>query len=206
MRPSRCFLEAGRERRTSIEWSRSGETGRDLGRSVVILRKPVPGLSDRALARFVARAARRVGLRGVVNVLVTGNRELQTLNRRFRAKDSATDVLSFAPMPGLAEGLAGDIAVSAEIAARNARSLGHPPAKEIKILVLHGVLHLAGYDHETDQGEMARKEAKLRRSLRLPVGLVERSGHLGLNQVSNKRSRKKAKGADKSARPTRPPR
>jgi probable rRNA maturation factor len=173
---------------------------------VVILRKPVAGLSGNMLARFVTRAARSARVPGVVNVLVTSNRELQTLNRQFRGKDSPTDVLSFAPMPGLAEGLAGDIAVSAEIAAQNARRLGHPPATEIKILVLHGVLHLAGYDHESDHGEMARKEAKLRRALGLPVGLVERSGQVSLNQVSNKRSRKKAKAAGKRARPTRPPR
>jgi probable rRNA maturation factor len=175
---------------------------------VVILRKPVPGLSDTALARFVARAARRVGLRGAVNVLVTGSRELQTLNRRFRGKDSPTDVLSFAPMPGLVEGLAGDIAVSAEIAAHNARRLGHPPGKEIKILVLHGVLHLAGYDHETDRGQMARKEAGLRRTLGLPVGLMERNGQpaAGQNRGSRRTSRKKTKAAGRSVRPTRPPR
>lgn len=174
---------------------------------MVILRKPVPGLSENALARFVAGAARRVGLRGVVNVLVTSNQELQALNRRFRGKDNPTDVLSFAPMPGLVEGLAGDIAISAEIAAHNARRLGHPPEKEIKILALHGVLHLAGYDHETDRGQMARKEVGLRRSLRLPVGLMERNGHPAAgNRNSRRMSRKQAKAADKSVRPTRPPR
>jgi probable rRNA maturation factor len=175
---------------------------------VVILRKSVPGLSANMLARFAARAARRVGVRGVVNVLITGNRELQALNRRFRGNDSPTDVLSFTPMPGFVNCLAGDIAVSAEIAVQNARRFGHPPAKEIKILVLHGVLHLAGYDHESDHGEMARKEARLRRSLGLPVGLMERNGHpaASVKPVSSRSPSKKSKAADKRVRPARPPR
>jgi probable rRNA maturation factor len=146
------------------------------GKSVVIFRKSVPGLSEAALERFLVRAGRAAGLRGVVNVLVTTNRELQALNSRFRGEDKPTDVLSFAPLPGLSSGLAGDIAISGEIAAQNARQLGHASALEIKILALHGILHLAGHDHESDQGEMARKEASLRTSLGLPSGLIERNG------------------------------
>jgi probable rRNA maturation factor len=144
--------------------------------SVVILRKPVAGLGETPLARFIARARRNVKLHGTVNVLVTSSRELRGLNRRFRGIDTATDVLSFPPMPGLVDGLAGDIAISADIAAQNARLLGHSPGDEIKILVLHGILHLAGYDHGQDNGEMARKEAALRKSLGLPCGLIERNG------------------------------
>jgi len=144
--------------------------------SVVIFRKSVPDLSEMALARFVVRARRAAGLQGSVTVLVTGSRELQALNSRFRGKDKPTDVLSFAPMPGLVSGLAGDIAISAETAAQNARHLGHSPAQEIKILALHGILHLAGYDHESDRGTMARKEIRLRKSLGLPSGLIERNG------------------------------
>ena len=117
-----------------------------------------------------------VGLHGVSNILVTTSRELRALNRRFRGKDQPTDVLSFSPEPGFGDTFAGDIAISAEIARQNARSLGHSDAQEIKILVLHGVLHLAGYDHENDNGVMAAKEAKLRRTLGLPVGLIERTG------------------------------
>jgi probable rRNA maturation factor len=143
---------------------------------LVILRKRVAGLSDASLARFVARAGRTVKLRGVVNVVVTSSYELRALNHRFRGKDQPTDVLSFVPDPDFVSGLAGDIAISAEIAKQNARRLGHSTAQEIKILVLHGVLHLAGYDHESDQGMMAGKEAKLRQSLGLPVGLIERNG------------------------------
>ncbi len=146
---------------------------------MVILRKPVAGLTDTALAKFVARASRAIKLEGAVNVLVTGSSELRSLNRRFRAKDQPTDVLSFPPGPCFVNGLAGDIAISADIAKENARRLGHSAAQEIKILALHGVLHLVGYDHESDQGAMAGKERQLRRSLGLPLGLIERSGQAG---------------------------
>jgi len=76
------------------------------------------------------------------------------------------------------DGLAGDVAISSDIARKNARTLGHPPAEEIKILTLHGVLHLAGFDHESDSGEMAREENRLRRQLGLPTGLIERNGKM----------------------------
>ncbi len=81
-------------------------------------------------------------------------------------------------MTGFADGLAGDVAISADIASNNARVLGHAPAEEIKILALHGVLHLAGYDHENDDGEMVREENRLRRLLGLSTGLIERSGKM----------------------------
>ena len=108
-------------------------------------------------------------------MLVTGSQELQKLNRQFRGKDKATDVLSFPAPPEAADGLAGDVAISADIAAENAQRLRHEAADEIKILLLHGVLHLAGYDHEHDDGEMARKEQRLRKVLGLPIGLIERT-------------------------------
>ncbi len=139
----------------------------------MILRKRVSGLSEPALSRFVTRATRAVHLRGALNVLVTSSQELRALNRRFRKKDKTTDVLSFPPM--FDEGFAGDIAISADIAARNAKQLGHAAADEVKILVLHGVLHLAGYDHESDAGKMARLERRLRKTLALPLGLIERA-------------------------------
>lgn len=141
---------------------------------MVIVRKNVAGLSEIALARFVTRASRAARLRGAVNVLLTSNRELRALNSRFRGKDRPTDVLSFPPPLGLVNAFAGDVAISAEMAAHNARLLGHSAAEEIKILTLHGMLHLAGYDHERDHGEMARTEERLRKSLRLPVGLIDR--------------------------------
>jgi probable rRNA maturation factor len=153
---------------------------RDTGVTVamIIFRKYVAGLSHAALAKFVTRTSRAVRLRGTVNVLVTSSRELCALNRRFRGQDEPTDVLSFVPQPGFGNGFAGDIAISAEIAKQNALYLGHSAAKEIKILVLHGVLHLAGYDHERDHGGMAAEEANLRQSLGLPSGLIERNGRL----------------------------
>jgi len=115
---------------------------------LIIVRKPVPGVRESTLARFAGKAARAVKLKGSINILVTSSRELQALNRRFRGKDMPTDVLSFPPMANFSTGLAGDIAISAEIAARNAKALGHSTADEIKTLALHGILHLAGYDHE----------------------------------------------------------
>ena len=146
--------------------------------ALVILQKRVVGLTELALDRFVTRARRAAGLRAAVNVLVTSNAELQELNRRFRGKDQPTDVLSFPALPGLKPHYAGDIAISAEIAAHSARTLGHTASEEIKILVLHGILHLRGYDHERDRGKMARREEKLRRDLRLPVALIGRAAQL----------------------------
>jgi probable rRNA maturation factor len=156
---------------------------------LVILRKSIPGLSSSALDRFVLRARREVGLQHRVNVLVTNNKEMRSLNRQFRRKDKPTDVLSF---PALALGhskavqLAGELAISADIAAQNALRMGHPVAQEIKILVLHGLLHLAGFDHERDDGKMARKERTLRQRLKLEVGLIER-----VQSEANKPSRKR---------------
>jgi len=142
---------------------------------LVIFQKRVADLTGMALGRFVARARRATGLKSAVNVLVTTSAEMKSLNRRFRGKDKPTDVLSFPAEPGARKQLAGEIAISAEIAAQNARSLGHSPAEEVKILVLHGVLHLRGYDHECDNGRMARREKQLRAKLHLPLGLIERT-------------------------------
>lgn len=126
------------------------------------------------MERFVVRAKKKVGLQGAVNILITTNREMRELNYRFRRKNEATDVLSFPALRGTVMRFAGDVAISAEIAAANARRLGHNPSDEIKILALHGLLHLRGYDHERDHGEMARKEEKLRSELKLPVALIGR--------------------------------
>jgi probable rRNA maturation factor len=142
---------------------------------LVIFQKRVAGLTELALTRFVARARRAAGLRGAVNVLVTSSAEMKSLNRRFRGKDQPTDVLSFPAEPGAQKQFAGEIAIAAEIATKNARTLGHLPAEEVKILVLHGVLHLGGYDHECDNGQMARREKQLRAKLHLPLGLIERA-------------------------------
>jgi probable rRNA maturation factor len=128
-------------------------------------------ISQHELSLFTAKARRAVGLGGELSVRITFARELQELNRRFRHKNEPTDVLSF---PSLA-GSGGDIAIAREIAANNARVLGHSLTTELKILILHGLLHLAGYDHESDNGEMTARESQLRRELRLPFGLIERT-------------------------------
>ena len=142
---------------------------------MVILEKRVAGLTELALGRFVARARRLGGLKGTVDVLVTSNATMKSLNARFRGKNRPTDVLSFSRAIGARRSFAGEIAISAEIAAQNARELGHSAATEVKVLTLHGILHLRGYDHERDNGEMAKREAQLRARLRLPVGLIERA-------------------------------
>jgi probable rRNA maturation factor len=145
---------------------------------LVILSKRIVGLSPSTLERFVLRARRAVHLRGTVNVLVTNSSELRSLNRRFRKKDKPTDVLSFPSrqaVRGVVTRAAGDVAISFDIARENARKLGHSVSDEVKILVLHGILHLAGFDHERDNGEMARQEGRLRRQLKLDSGLIERT-------------------------------
>lgn len=142
---------------------------------MVVFQKRVSGLTQAALMGFVRRARQAAGLRGRLSVLITGDREMRRLNRRFRGKDRPTDVLSFPAAVVHGGDLAGDVAISADIAARNARRIGHSTAKEVKILTLHGILHLAGYDHERDGGQMARKEGQLRRLLKLPAGLIGRS-------------------------------
>ena len=153
----------------------------------VVLSRRIPGLSERGLSNFVTSACRAAGLNGAPTVLVTNSGRMRQLNARFRGKDYATDVLSF-PSPVFVEGFGGDIAVSADIAARNARVLGHSVPEEVKILVLHGVLHLAGYDHESDSGQMSEKELRLRRKLGLPAALIERAA-VKRRRPTNARSR-----------------
>jgi probable rRNA maturation factor len=134
-------------------------------------------LSNKAdeLLRFAQRARTAVRLRGTVSILIESNERMQALNRHFRQKDKPTDVLSFSAAPAVQRIHAGDIAISADIATANARSLGHSVADEIKILILHGMLHLAGHDHENDSGHMARLEKRLRAQLMLPSSLTERA-------------------------------
>ncbi len=132
--------------------------------------------SGREVARFAERARNAARLRGEVTVVLTSDREMRALNRQFRGKDKSTDVLSFPPLPNVADEFSGDIVISTEMAARNARRFGHGIAHELKVLVLHGMLHLAGYDHESDDGEMARREERLGRELGLRDGLIHRAG------------------------------
>ena len=171
----------------------------------MILEKKVAGLNEDALGRFVLRARKAVGLRGQVNVLVTGSAAVRSLNLRFRGQNKPTDVLSFPSTSPISESrktpkLAGDVAISADIALQNSLRLGHPAVQEIKILVLHGILHLAGFDHERDNGEMARKEVKLRRALGLPAALIERVKPERVRPLSVQPNRPKSEGAPPARR------
>lgn len=133
--------------------------------------------SPRALPRNGFSAFARMLLEQVADgsrfqCLITNDGELQRLNRQFLGKDYPTDVLSF-PEPG--DGYLGELAISGDRAIEQAAAYGHSPAEEVKILMLHGLLHLLGYDHETDRGRMARAESQWRRHLGLPAGLIERA-------------------------------
>jgi probable rRNA maturation factor len=131
--------------------------------------------SARTLARFLSQAQAAVRLRGEVTVLLTTDAVIRKLNRRFRGKNKATDVLSF-PADGIgAETIAGDLAISVPTALKQAVERNHSLSTEIKVLILHGLLHLSGHDHEADEGKMARRERLLRTRLGLPHGLIERA-------------------------------
>lgn len=132
--------------------------------------------SVRSLAAFLREAQAAVRLRGQVSVLLTTDGAIRKLNRQFRGKDKATDVLSFPAEVEGPEKVAGDLAISVATARRQAAAQGHSLAVELKVLMLHGLLHLAGYDHEVDEGQMARRERILRTRLGLPLGLIERTG------------------------------
>jgi probable rRNA maturation factor len=107
-----------------------------------------------------------------MTVAIVSDARVRALNRRFRRKDKATDVLSF---PSEERGYLGDVVISSGVAARQARAAGHSLATELRVLALHGLLHLLGYDHERDDGQMARLERRLRRQGGLREGLIERA-------------------------------
>ncbi len=131
-------------------------------------------LSKPSLTRFLNRARTAVGLAGEVDVLLTSDAALKRLNRDYRGKNKATDVLSFPTPAEVAEHHAGDLAISLDTAARQAASFKHSLEIEVKVLLLHGLLHLDGEDHEIDDGQMAAREAELRGQLKLPVSLIDR--------------------------------
>jgi probable rRNA maturation factor len=141
---------------------------------------PAPSIRRTELTRFLTRAQRAVGLRGEVTILLADDKRLKELNRSFRGKNKATDVLSFPAYhdqqnPTATEDIAGDLAISIDTAARQAAEFNHTLEDELRILILHGLLHLAGYDHEADSGEMAAQETTLRTRLKLPHSLIERA-------------------------------
>jgi probable rRNA maturation factor len=160
-----------------------------------------PELSTSGLTRFLNRARRAVGLDGEVEVLLADDSTLRRLNRSFRGKNKPTDVLSFPTAAEIAHAHAGDLAISLETAARQAAAYGHTLRDEVRILLLHGLLHLAGEDHETDDGEMAIREAALRRELRLSTTLIERVEKPKLSRP--KAQRKNAKPLSKMKKPGR---
>jgi len=162
------------------------------------------GVRRRALVLFLQRARRAIRLPGEVNVMLTSSSQMRTLNRQFRGKDRATDVLSFPSPPALAAQFSGDIAISVDIAARNASRYGHSLMQELKILLLHGMLHLAGYDHEQDDGKMARKENLLRCKLGLSDGLIARNSKSSGRVEATEAPTLKRHAASATARKLRP--
>ncbi len=139
----------------------------------LLFHSATPGFSRRPARAFAKRLASEVTGGRPFTCLITGDLEMQQLNRDFRKQDHATDVLSFPSRQTL--GFLGDIAISFEHAQRQAAEYGHGIGQEIEILMLHGVLHLLGMDHENDGGRMARAEKKWRAAFGLPNGLIGRS-------------------------------
>ena len=138
-----------------------------------------PGLRQWLASVAPARA------RGTVVIALASDAEVRTLNLRYRRKDQTTDVLSFPAERGSADhgpepgaGLLGDLVIATGVARRQAAQAHHSYATELKVLALHGLLHLLGYDHHAldDNGRMARVEARLRRRGGLSAGLIERAG------------------------------
>ena len=141
--------------------------------------------ASRGLAGWLAAVAPG-RTRGDVTVAIVSDRRMRVLNRTFRGKDHVTDVLSFGvgsrepsvgsrsepgPLP------LGDIVIAAGVAARQAKEHGHATGTELKVLALHGLLHLLGFDHDhpDDRGRMARAEARLRAKAGLPSGVIARA-------------------------------
>ena len=167
--------------------------------STVTFSSPQTEVRPAAVLRFARKLQAQVARDRAFDCLITGDAHMRRLNREFRGKDSTTDVLSF-PAGDIqacennetlaSEGLgmrktgdkkrspvqprAGDIAISLPRAREQARRFGHSTEREIRILMLHGLLHLLGQDHESDGGRMARAEKLWRARLGLPAGLIER--------------------------------
>jgi len=128
-----------------------------------------------ALARWLKTIA-PVRARGTVSIAVVSDARVRALNRRYRGVNRATDVLSFPASHAPRATTLGDIVIARGVARRQARAAGHSELTEWRVLALHGLLHLLGYDHEDDGGRMQRVERRLRRRGGLATGLIERAG------------------------------
>ena len=136
-----------------------------------VVQQGAPSTAVQGLGAWLARIAPR-SARGALTVAIVSDGQIRALNKRFRRVDKVTDVLSF---PSDLPVHLGDIAIARGMATRQARRLGHSVKAELRVLALHGLLHLLGYDHERDAGRMARAEARLRKRAGLPLGLIARS-------------------------------
>jgi probable rRNA maturation factor len=141
------------------------------GDSPLLFHHPLRSVRRGPLRLFFAEIVQKVAHGRNITCLITTDREMRALNHRFRGQRHPTDVLSF---PSGEESGAGEIAISLDRAREQAAAYGHSLDEEIRILMLHGVLHLTGMDHETDSGEMASEEARWRKRLKLPLSLIER--------------------------------
>jgi probable rRNA maturation factor len=133
----------------------------------------------RGLAAWLRRIA-PPRARGAVTIVLVSDPRMRALNRTYRGKDYSTDVLSFphraaSPQPLAPSGFLGDIVIARGVAKRQARAAGHAELDELRVLALHGLLHLLGYDHEGDNGRMRQVERRLRRQGGLREGLIERA-------------------------------
>ena len=141
------------------------------------------GMRAPGLARWLQSVA-PARARGILSIAVVPDARVRTLNRQYRKKDTPTDVLSF---PAEDPIVLGDIVIAAGVARRQARDAGHGLPTELRILALHGLLHLLGYDHERDDGRMGRLERRLRRKGGLREGLIERASEPVRSAVATRR-------------------
>ena len=110
-----------------------------------------------------------------IELIITGNDGIRALNAEHRDKDMATDVLSFPMGDTVPHTPLGAIVISKDFVIQKAKELGHTEQEEFTLLFIHGLLHLLGFDHETDQGEMRQKEALLIKRWKLPKSLIIRN-------------------------------
>ncbi|MFN0166348.1 MAG: rRNA maturation RNase YbeY [Bryobacteraceae bacterium] len=141
----------------------------------IVYFRRAPRLPRAELESFARRLRdEAAGERGF-DCLLTDDRELRRLNREFLGKDAPTDVLSFPESEEADRPFLGELAISCDRAREQAKQYGHSLDVELKILMLHGVLHLVGLNHVKDRGRMARAESRWRKHFQLPTGLIERT-------------------------------